>query len=131
MEWIGIDRNENADGVTITYKGLGTNMLIQSRKRKIPHSGRDGFWWSTSFVLIDNGKEVVTKRSLKDAKKFAEEYRFKEAKKLLRPCSNCGGAWTLAYKNGLVSVKCVNCGRHTSYEWTEVEAFEKWGEING
>lgn len=131
MEWAMVDRNENADGVTITYKALGTNLIVQSRKRKIAHSNRGGFWWSTSFVVMDNGKEVATKMALKDAKKFAETYRFKEAEKRLRPCSNCGGAWTLAYKNGLISVKCTNCSRQTSYELTEVEAFEKWGEING
>ena len=73
IEWKKIDRTVGPIGTTITYKGEGTNLVVQSRKRHIPHANGIGTWDHTSYFVIHNGKEVAEKHSLADAKAFAEE----------------------------------------------------------
>ena len=72
MDWKKIDRSENADGTTITYKAEGTPFIIQSRKRHIPHANGSGTWDHTTYVVMANGYEIATKQRLADAKAIAE-----------------------------------------------------------
>ena len=73
-EWEKIDRNVNDEGTTITYRAKeDRRFIVQSRKRHIPHAnGRSGTWDHTSYFVIFNGKEVIERYSLKDAKEYAE-----------------------------------------------------------
>ena len=75
MVWEKIGRTVNREGTTITYRLQGTEILVQSRKRQIPHSNRGGFWWHTTYFVIDHGEEIAEKQSLTDAKKYAEAVR--------------------------------------------------------
>lgn len=76
IAWSKISRNVNAEGeVTITYQGAGTDLLIQSRKRNIPHANREGFWQHTTYVVMRHGDDLHAFVTLEDAKKFAEEVR--------------------------------------------------------
>ena len=73
INWAKIGRNVNAEGeVTITYQGAGTDLLIQSRKRNIPHANREGFWQHTSFFVMWRGEDLHGFATLEDAKVFAE-----------------------------------------------------------
>lgn len=74
IKWAKIEKTVNSDGTTITYKGEGTSLLIQSRKRHIPHANGVGTWDHTTYWVLDNGKEVKQRYTLKDAKEFAETY---------------------------------------------------------
>lgn len=41
--WIKVNKNVNADGTTITYQHKDNPwLIIQSRKRHIPHANRSG-----------------------------------------------------------------------------------------
>ena len=72
--WSKIDKSVNREGTTITYRGTGTTMLIQSRKRHIPHANGIGTWDHTTYWVMDNGQEIKERYSLKDAKDYAAEY---------------------------------------------------------
>lgn len=62
------------EGTNINYDVIGTDFVIQSRKRHIPHADRPGTWDHTTYWLVDPfkawEKEFAT---LKDAKEFAEK----------------------------------------------------------
>lgn len=61
-------------GTTITYRAKEYPMLIvQSRKRHIPHANGVGTWEHTSYFVIWQGKEIKECYSLKDAKAAAEK----------------------------------------------------------
>lgn len=74
-----IGRTVHAEGTDISYdirldgKTI-PGLTIESRKRHIPHASRGGTWDHTTFHVMQDGNELVTKWSLKDAKEFAEEY---------------------------------------------------------
>ena len=72
--WEKIERTVNSEGTTITYRLKGTNMIVQSRLRHIPHAGgRAGTWDSTSYYVLNNGVEVDPQFwRLQDAKECAE-----------------------------------------------------------
>lgn len=55
------------------YPGL----VIESRKRNIPHSGRGGTWSHTSYALV-KGPEELTFHSLTDAIDWVEDTRVPE-----------------------------------------------------
>lgn len=77
MNWTKIDRTVNSEGTTITYAAEGTNrlLLIQSRLRHIPHSGRSGTWDKTFYYIIIRGQEAKHQyATLKEAKEEAEKY---------------------------------------------------------
>lgn len=74
MTWEKIEKTVNSDGTTITYRAPGTTLLIQSRKRHIPHTNGVGTWDHTTFWVIDHGREVQIFYTLKEAKEFAETY---------------------------------------------------------
>lgn len=70
-----IDRSENENGTTITYAVNGSKtVLIQSRKRHIPHTNGIGTWDHTSYWVMVSGHDVKEKNTLKDAKEFAEGF---------------------------------------------------------
>lgn len=72
LKWEKIERSVSSEGTTITYRGAGTNLIVQSRKRHIPHANGIGTWDHTSYFVLLDGKELIEKNSLTDAKKFAE-----------------------------------------------------------
>ena len=76
LKWIKREKTVNSEGTTITYQADSCPwLIIQSRKRHIPHAGGygSGTWDFTSYHLIANGKEHEKAfRTLKDAKDFAE-----------------------------------------------------------
>ena len=73
--WKKIDRSENSEGTTITYavKGQGKRVLVQSRRRHIPHANRGGTWDQTFYYVLKDGEEVKQTWRLMDAKEYAEE----------------------------------------------------------
>ena len=74
MTWRKIDRNENAEGTTITYRLTESKapILVQSRMRHIPHASRTGTWDHTTYFVLYEGRELKECYSLKDAKAYAE-----------------------------------------------------------
>lgn len=72
IKWEKTKRQVSTEGTTITYSGKGTDIEIESRKRHIPHANGKGTWDHTSYFVLEDGKEVKEKQSLKDAKEFAE-----------------------------------------------------------
>lgn len=75
IKWIKIDRNVNADGeVTITYRGEGTPLLLQSRKRNIPHANGVGCWQATTYVVMRDGEDLIEKHTRRDAEVWAHQY---------------------------------------------------------
>lgn len=72
--WIKINKNVNADGTTITYQHKDNPWLvIQSRKRHIPHANRSGTWDHTTYWVLINGVEEREFYSLRDAKEYCAE----------------------------------------------------------
>ena len=72
MKWTKTGKTVTADGTTIEYSN-GTGITIESRKRKIPHSnGKPGTWDHTSYFVLADGKTIIERHSLKDAKESAE-----------------------------------------------------------
>ena len=74
IKWVKIGRVEGPEGSSVFRAGLGTALSIESRKRHIPHAAKGGTWDHTTYFVLDNGKEVIEKYSLKDAMEYAEEY---------------------------------------------------------
>lgn len=73
LKWFRTGRKVSAEGTTILYTSAATDYQIQSRKRHIPHAnGRPGTWDHTSYFVLQNGKELVEKHSLADAKEYVE-----------------------------------------------------------
>ena len=73
-KWVKEERRVSAQGTTIVYRLVGTQLTVQSRKRLIPHAGgRSGGWWHTSYFVLRAGRELIEKYSLKDATEYAEE----------------------------------------------------------
>lgn len=74
MKWEKTAKAVTFEGTTIFYNLVGTDVSIsiESRNRKIPHAGRSGYWTKTFYYVIKDGKEVMKKYSLKDAKEYAE-----------------------------------------------------------
>ena len=72
MKWVKTGRSVRGTGETTTfYESDNGQFRIESRKRAIPHSGREGSWMHTTYFLIDsNGEKEYW--SLKDAKNAAE-----------------------------------------------------------
>jgi hypothetical protein len=75
ITWMKIGKAVSAEGSTIIYAGLNTNLYIESRKRHVPHANGIGTWDHTVYVVLKGEKELVTKNSLRDAKEYAEEVK--------------------------------------------------------
>lgn len=77
MKWEKIAVSVNSEGKTITYQAAGTNrqLLIQSRRRHIPHANGIGTWDHTTYHVICGGGEArkVWQR-LSEAKEAAEKH---------------------------------------------------------
>lgn len=73
--WIRVGKSVNRDGTTITYQYKGNPwLIIQSRKRHIPHAGgRPGTWDHTTYFVLINGVEEKECYSLRDAKEYCNE----------------------------------------------------------
>lgn len=73
IKWKKTGKTVTAEGRTITYTGEGTPLTIESRLQHKPnYSG--GTWDYTSFMVLDNGREIKERWSLSDAKEYAEAY---------------------------------------------------------
>ena len=73
IQWKKVEKTVNSEGTTITYQDAkNPQLIIQSRKRHIPHSGREGTWDHTTYWVLENGNELKECYSLKDAKEYAE-----------------------------------------------------------
>lgn len=72
ITWVKTGKSVSAEGTTITYQGVGTDLSIESRKRHIPHAGRSGTWDHTTYFVLKAGKELKERYSLRDAKEWAE-----------------------------------------------------------
>lgn len=75
MTWEKIEKSVVVGvGTTITYRAKEHPMLIvQSRKRHIPHANGIGTWDHTSYFVIHNGVKIKECYTLRDAKAAAEE----------------------------------------------------------
>ena len=76
LKWTRTRHVNNSDGTTITYEAEGTDYIIESRKRHIPHaagSSKGGTWDYTSYFVVRDGEDIKELHSLKDAKQYAEE----------------------------------------------------------
>ncbi len=73
IKWTKYGKRVDAEGTTIFYKGNGTNLTIESRKRHIPHANGIGTWDHTSYWVLRDGAELAEKQSLGDAKQYAED----------------------------------------------------------
>lgn len=71
-QWTKIGKVTFAGETTITYKLEGTDFIVESRKRQIPHASRPGTWELTTFFVKRGREELIERRSLADAKRFAE-----------------------------------------------------------
>lgn len=73
VRWIKTERRVSLRGTDNVYEVPGTGFAIESRKRHIPHAnGRPGTWDHTTYWVLKDGKELIEKYSLADAKEYAE-----------------------------------------------------------
>lgn len=63
-----VDGEKNIFYANPDYPGI----VIESRKRHIPHSGRSGYWMHTSFAVVTNAGEQAF-MSLADAIRWVED----------------------------------------------------------
>ena len=75
IQWVRVGRTVNEEGRTLTYHGVGTDLTIESRKRHIPHASRGGTWDHTTYFVLDDGKELIERCSMADAKEWAQKYQ--------------------------------------------------------
>lgn len=76
MIWEKTGREVMGNGESTTfYESADGWFRIESRKRNIPHANRSGFWFHTTYFLIDGNGNEKEFYSLKDAKKAAEEMK--------------------------------------------------------
>lgn len=71
--WIKEGRTVAPIGTTITYRYVDTMYTIESRKRHIPHANGSGSWDHTTFFVLRDGRKMIEKYSLKDAKEYVEQ----------------------------------------------------------
>ena len=78
MTWFKSGKEVTNEGTTITYTLAGAvDITVESRKRHIPHANGIGTWDHTTYCVLSNGKVLVLKSSLRDAKEYAEDYVIK------------------------------------------------------
>lgn len=74
MKWRRTRKDVTSSGTTIRYESDETSLIIESQKKHIPHSGREGFWDHTMFYVVDRDRCLAREfYSLADAKEFAEK----------------------------------------------------------
>jgi len=61
LKWVRTNHKYNADGSSeLRYEAKGTDCVIESRKRAIPHANGVGSWWHTAyFVIRPDGTETA------------------------------------------------------------------------
>lgn len=74
MQWVKVWHGQKNGMRTIRYTADDSRFEIESRRRRIPHANGEGYWYHTSYFLIDvnTGFEREYMR-LDAAKKAAEE----------------------------------------------------------
>ena len=75
LKWTKVWRKTGPEGTTNKYEAEDAKypIAIESRKRHIPHAnGRSGTWDHTTYFVLKDGKELIEKYSLADAKEYAE-----------------------------------------------------------
>lgn len=74
-KWERVGKMVEQNGTTITYSiaNFNIDIVVESRKRKIPHANRVGFWEHTTYWVVVNGADYKERYSLADAKRTAEE----------------------------------------------------------
>ena len=71
--WEKTGKTVGSEGTTVTYTAKeNPEVRIESRKRKIPHNARPGFWWHTTYVVTVHGEDEAEKYTLRDAKEWAD-----------------------------------------------------------
>ena len=74
MKWHKTGRAVKSNGeTTVFYESDDGMFRIESRKRAIPHANRSGYWFHTSYFLIDQEGDEKEYYSLSDAKEGAEK----------------------------------------------------------
>ncbi len=72
-KWVKEGRFVTTKGTTITYRYTGTMYTVESRKRQIPHANGVGTWAHTTYFACRDGRQMIEKYSLKDAKEYVEQ----------------------------------------------------------
>lgn len=73
LTWRSLGKSIVSDGHNITYVcNQDPWLIIQSRKRWIPHSGRPGTWAVTTYHAIYRGHEFKKNYRMKDLKDYLE-----------------------------------------------------------
>ena len=73
INWTKTGKTVSAEGRTVTYTGEGTTLTIESRLEHKPNM-HGGTWDYTSYMVLDNGREIKERWRLADAKEYAEAY---------------------------------------------------------
>ncbi len=73
IKWIRTGKTVNEEGTTIVYTNSKIDLVIESRKRHVPHASRSGFWDHTTYYVIHPNRTEREFYSLTDAKEFAEK----------------------------------------------------------
>lgn len=71
--WKRTGRIVSKEGTTTIYHAAGKGIEIESWKRHIPHANGVGTWDHTTYWVKLDGKDVIEKHSLADAKEYAEQ----------------------------------------------------------
>ena len=73
--WEKTGKTISAEGTTVVYTAKeNPQVRIESRKRKIPHNAKPGFWWHTTYVVVVCGVDWIEQISLKRAKEYADRW---------------------------------------------------------
>ena len=73
MKWVKMGKTVSPEGTTIEYEAVDHPFTIESRKRHIPHANGVGTWDHTTYWVKLDGKDIIEKHSLADAKEYAEQ----------------------------------------------------------
>ncbi len=73
--WRAVSSVKREDGSrTVTYiEDAYPGIVIESRKRPIPHANGGGTWMYTDFAVLKDGVEITVKNRLRDAQEAAEQ----------------------------------------------------------
>lgn len=73
MKWVKVGKTITPEGKTIIYEPEGANgITIESRLEHVPHANGVGTWDHTFYYVLQDGKELAEKSTLRVAKEFAE-----------------------------------------------------------
>lgn len=77
--WIKTGKTINTNGEkTIRYESFRCQNVIESRKRAIPHANGSGYWFKTTYFVIQPDGTEMERWTLADAKKVAEQLEGKQ-----------------------------------------------------